>query len=145
MNSGAVSFDGISCSKKLSISAWSVIHQRGKNVVSVSSGNTTTSQPMRLPSRRWATSRSTTSRREWLRWIGPICAAPTVRTLLIADPHDALAWSVGLRAPHTFLRLIASSAPVRELRQNNRPFWPDSSRAFTVRPSSSLISEPAVT
>ena len=45
-----------------------------------------------------------------------------------------------MRLPHTFFRLIASSAPVRELRQNSRPDWPDSSRAFTVRPSSSLIS-----
>src|SRR5262245_21439451 len=79
VNSGAVSLDGISRSKKESISAWSVIHQRGKNVVSVSSGNTTSSQPMRLASRRCAISRSTTSRREWLRWMGPICAAPTVR------------------------------------------------------------------
>ena len=52
LNKGAVSFDGISRSKNESISAWSVIHQRGKNVVSVSSGNTTSSQPMRLASRR---------------------------------------------------------------------------------------------
>src|SRR5689334_557031 len=38
---------------------------------------------MRFASRRCAIRRSTTSRREWLRWIGPICAAPTVRNLLI--------------------------------------------------------------
>ena len=41
LNSGAVSLAGISRSKKLSISSWSVIHQRGKKVVSASSGNTT--------------------------------------------------------------------------------------------------------
>ena len=40
-NSGRVSGPGISRSKKRSISAWSVIHQRGKNVVSASSGKTT--------------------------------------------------------------------------------------------------------
>src|SRR5471030_2600801 len=79
VKSGAVSFDGISCSKKESTSAWSGMNQRGKNVVSVSSGNTTRSQPMRLASRNSAIMRSTTSRLEWLRWIGPICAAPTVR------------------------------------------------------------------
>src|SRR5215813_6500725 len=86
LNSGAVSLFGISRSKKESISAWSVIHQRGKNVVSVSSGNTTSSQPMRFASRKWATMRSTTSWRVWLRWIGPICAAPTVKNLLMATP-----------------------------------------------------------
>src|SRR6516164_787616 len=86
LNSGAVSLLGISRSKKESISAWSVIHQRGKNVVSVSSGNTTSSQPMRFASLRCATMRSTTSLRVWLRWIGPICAAPTVRNLLMAIP-----------------------------------------------------------
>ena len=89
LNSGAVSLDGISRSKKESISAWSVIHQRGKNVVSVSSGNTTSSQPMRLASRRCAISRSTTSRRVWLRWMGPICAAPTVtKRVIITFPGD---------------------------------------------------------
>src|SRR5258708_30587187 len=38
---------------------------------------------MRLASRRWPISRSTTSRREWLRSMGPICAAPTVRKRVI--------------------------------------------------------------
>src|SRR5215471_611231 len=83
LNKGAVSLEGISRSKKLSISAWSVIHQRGKKVVSVSSGNTTSSQPLRWASRSWAIMRSTTSCRVWLRWIGPICAAPTVRNRVI--------------------------------------------------------------
>src|SRR5947208_1176845 len=44
---------------------------------------------MRLASRRWATMRSTTSRRVWLRWIGPIWAAPTVRNRVIVTPLAA--------------------------------------------------------
>ena len=43
--SGSVSGPGISRSKNASISAWSSIHQRGKKVVSASSGKTTRSQP----------------------------------------------------------------------------------------------------
>src|SRR5471030_2332437 len=89
VKSGAVSFDGISCSKKESTSAWSGMNQRGKNVVSVSSGNTTRSQPMRLASRSSAIMRSTTSRRVWLRWMGPIWAAPTVKIRVILDPPAA--------------------------------------------------------
>src|SRR5260370_41466311 len=99
VNKGAVSLDGISRSKNESTSAWSVIHQRGKNVVRVSSGNTTSSQPMRLASRRWAISRSTTSRRVWLRWMGPICAAPTVRKrVIITFPGDYCCWRRLLQA-----------------------------------------------
>src|SRR5262249_28240880 len=41
---GAVTALGISHSKKLSISRWSGIHQRGKKVVSASSGKTTSRQ-----------------------------------------------------------------------------------------------------
>src|SRR5277367_3284399 len=99
LNKGAVSLDGISCSKNESTSAWSVIHQRGKNVESVSSGNTTSSQPMRLASRRWAISRSTTSRRVSLRWMGPICAAPTVRKrVIITFRRDYCRWRHMLQA-----------------------------------------------
>src|SRR5471032_1790340 len=90
VKSGAVSFEGISCSKKESTSAWSGMNQRGKNVVSVSSGNTTRSQPMRLASRSSAIMRSTTSRRVWLRWMGPIWAAPTVKIRVILDPPPTI-------------------------------------------------------
>ena len=45
---------GISRSKKRSISCWSVIHQRGKNVVSASSGKTTNRAPSPCASRNSA-------------------------------------------------------------------------------------------
>ena len=70
-NSGRVAGLGISRSKKLSISASSSIHQRGKKVVSASSGKTTMSQPRALASRISSSSRDTTCWRNSLRAIGP--------------------------------------------------------------------------
>src|SRR5688572_15389797 len=81
-NSGRVSGPGISRSKNASISAWSSIHHRGKNVVSASSGKTTRSQPRALAWCRCARRRFTTAPRESARAIGPSCAAPTVITLI---------------------------------------------------------------
>src|SRR5436305_552457 len=128
LNSGAVSLEGISRSKKESISAWSVIHQRGKKVVKVSSGNTTSSQPIRLASRRCATRRSTTSRRVCLRWMGPICAAPTISmTILVLDitllqidinvrNADALVSSEAARADQLERLLTRYGPATREIR-----------------------------
>src|SRR6266567_606947 len=53
------------------MSSWSVIHQRGKNVVSASSGKTTNRAPLPCASRNSAVSRLTTIARLSARWIGP--------------------------------------------------------------------------
>ena len=82
-NSGAVSADGISRSKKLSSSAGSVMYQRGKNVVSASSGKTTRSQPLPAASSSRASMRRITSARESARWMGPSWAAARVRMRLM--------------------------------------------------------------
>jgi enoyl-CoA hydratase/carnithine racemase len=62
---------------------------------------------MRLASPRWAIIRSTTSRRVWLLWIGPICAAPTVKNLLIGTslPRTSAAKYCMLRAKSLYDRL----------------------------------------
>ena len=84
-NSGCVSGPGISRSKNASISACSSMYQRGKKVVSASSGNTTRSQPWRV---RLAQQREQAldhaARALSLRAIGPSCAAPTVTMRVMA-------------------------------------------------------------
>ena len=76
-----VSSPGISCSKKPSTSAWSGMYQRGKNVVSASSGKTTRSQPWALASRINAISRATTSVLVSALAIGPSWPAATLTNL----------------------------------------------------------------
>src|SRR6478609_7356723 len=71
-----------------SSSASSVMYQRGKKVVRANSGNTTRSQPCSAPRRSRSSNRSTTSLREWSRWMGPSWAAPTVTRRVIAPPED---------------------------------------------------------
>ncbi len=56
-NSGSVSGLGICASKYLSTSSWSSIHQRGKKVVSASSGKTTNFEPRESASFSISTSR----------------------------------------------------------------------------------------
>ena len=78
-NSGSVSGLGICASKYLSTSSWSSIHQRGKKVVSASSGNTTNFEPRESASFSISTSRLTTLLRLSARWMGPSWAAETFR------------------------------------------------------------------
>src|SRR5512146_2238838 len=77
-NNGCVSGPGIARSKNASTSACCLKYQRGKNVVSASSGYTTRSQPWRFASRISASMRATTCARVSLRAMGPSWAAPTV-------------------------------------------------------------------
>src|SRR3977135_4128562 len=78
-NSGRVSGLGICASKYLSISSWLSIHQRGKKVVSASSGKTTNLEPRESASFSISTSRLTTLLRLAARWMGPSGAAETFR------------------------------------------------------------------
>src|SRR6185312_2505401 len=78
-NSGNVSGLGIWASKYLSTSAWSSIHQRGKKVVSASSGNTTNFEPRESASFSISTMRFTTLARLSARWMGPSWADETFR------------------------------------------------------------------
>src|SRR3979490_1097993 len=84
-NSGKVSGLGIGASKYLSTSAWSSIHQRGKKVVSASSGNTTNFEPRESASFSISTRRATTLLRLSARWMGPSWAAETFRRRDIND------------------------------------------------------------
>src|SRR3546814_10537543 len=77
-NSGAGSAPGISVSDQRSSSASDLMDQRGKKVVSASSGNTTRPQPRAFARRSSATSRSTTCARVSSLAMGPSWAAPTV-------------------------------------------------------------------
>src|SRR5262245_40416161 len=92
---GAVSGEGMLGSKKASISSCAVIHQRGKNVVSVSSGNTARSQRCSAACRNSSISRLTTAGRRSLRAIGPIWQAPTVmsRDMLPPPPGCGPRWA----------------------------------------------------
>src|SRR6185312_5835658 len=78
-NSGNVSGLGIWASKYLSTSAWSSIHQRGKKVVSASSGNTTNFEPRESASFSISIMRFTTLARLSARWMGPSWADETFR------------------------------------------------------------------
>ena len=96
-NSGRVSGLGICASKYLSTSAWSSIHQRGKKVVSASSGKTTNLEPRESASFSISTSRLTTLLRLSARWMGPSWAAATFRRRdiwlsLKLGTNDAGAW-----------------------------------------------------
>ena len=77
-NSGRVLGPGISVSKYASISACDSRYQRGKKVVSASSGKTTSSAPCPLASRSNAKRRATAHSRLLLRAMGPSCAAAMV-------------------------------------------------------------------
>ena len=70
-NSGLVSGPGIARSKYLSISAWLSMYQRGKKVVSASSGKTMSVAPASAALRIRTSSRSTASFRVCSKRIGP--------------------------------------------------------------------------
>jgi len=85
-NSGWVSFDGMLFSKyRASTSAWSSIHQRGKKVLSASSGNTTNFAPMACASCSSFFSLETAAARESALWSGPSWAAAILRFLAIDE------------------------------------------------------------
>ena len=100
-NSGSVSGLGICASKYLSTSSWSSIHQRGKKVVSASSGNTTNFEPRESASFSISTSRLTTLWRLSARLMGPSWAAATFRRRDI--PSYLSCRSAGLQA--RFMRM----------------------------------------
>jgi hypothetical protein len=83
--------DGISRSKNRSTSAWSSMYQRGKKVVSASSGNTTRLAP-RSPARRSsAIRRSTTTLRGSSRGMGPSWAAATIGVrFMVVSPLEGV-------------------------------------------------------
>src|SRR6185369_12501979 len=101
------------------------MYQRGKNVVSASSGNTTTSQAMPWASRSSSNRRCTTLSRESLRWIGPSCAAPTLTILVmsysftssICEREQRVQQHVGagleIRQRGEFLDVVADAADAR--------------------------------
>src|SRR5262249_25380162 len=66
------------------------------------------------------------------------------QNLRSALPHTTL-WRRGLRLPQDLFRLIASTAPDCEFRQNRRLGRPDNSTAFTTSPFGRLTRVPDVT
>jgi hypothetical protein len=81
-----------------------------------------------------------------MRWFPPP-RATAPRPAIAAAPapfRQSLACRAELSSMPWPARGRASSAPVTELRQNSRPFAPDSSRALTTRPSGSVSLEPDV-
>src|ERR1043165_6965651 len=84
--SGCVSLEGICFSKNLSsTSAWFSIHQRGKNVVKASSGNTTNLAPIAWASLKSSLNLETAEARESALWSGPCWAAAIFRCLAIDE------------------------------------------------------------
>src|SRR5881396_1767808 len=98
-NSGCVSFDGMLFSKNFaSTSAWSSIHQRGKNVVKASSGKTTNFAPIACASRRRLTSRLVAAARVSARLSGPSCAAAPAALVGLHHLHQELDEKLDARA-----------------------------------------------
>src|SRR3990170_452427 len=120
-NSGWVSFEGMLRSKNFaSTSRWSSIHQRGKKVVSASSGNTTNFAPMACASRSSVVILATATLRESALWSGPSWAAAIFRYLAIDELSQFSGRTVegpggGDRAGHAAGEVLAGSPLDAEL------------------------------
>src|SRR5687768_1990034 len=98
----------------VSTSAWS-IHQRGKNVVSASSGNTTNFAPMACASRSSVVILATATVRESALWSGPSWAAAIFRCLAMNELSQFSRRTVdghggGDRAGHAAREVLAGSS-----------------------------------